>query len=256
MIFYHGNDHTVTEPNLQTDTVKKEFGSGFYLTADFAQAAATAHARVRRERRLLGKGESDYAAGVVSTFELDETAPLKVFRFASTTVEWLQFAAANFKSNVYEEQMTRDILGRYSDYDVVIGKSLDDHTSMILNAYLGELYGPPESEHAISFALSLIFPEQLSEQYCFRTEQAIRALKFQKEDTLTRKFAKELHAELTLPMVAELLAAEQGISGLDALKKLIKSPVYDTIFDFETGMWREGPYSILEAYKQHPEKEF
>ena len=69
MILYHGNDHTVTEPNLQTDTVKKEFGSGFYLTADFAQAAATAHARVRRERRLLGKGE----------YVLSREGPFRIF---------------------------------------------------------------------------------------------------------------------------------------------------------------------------------
>ena len=53
-----------------------------------------------------------------------------------------------------------------------------------------------------------------------------------------------------------MLAAEQGISGIDSLKKLIKSPVYDAIYDLETGMWREGPSSILEAYKQRPEKEF
>ena len=57
-------------------------------------------------------------------------------------------------------------------------------------------------------------------------------------------------------MAAQMLAAEQGISGIDALVKLIKSPVYDAIYDLETGMWREGPSSILEAYKQHPEKEF
>lgn len=53
-----------------------------------------------------------------------------------------------------------------------------------------------------------------------------------------------------------MLAAEQEISGINALVKLIKSPVYDAIYDLETRMWREGPSNILEAYKQHPEKEF
>ena len=52
-----------------------------------------------------------------------------------------------------------------------------------------------------------------------------------------------------------MLAAEQGISGIDALKKLIKSPVYDAIHDLEMGMWREGPSGILEAYQAHPKEE-
>ena len=52
-----------------------------------------------------------------------------------------------------------------------------------------------------------------------------------------------------------MLAAEQGISGIDALKKLIKSPVYDAIYDLGTGMWREGPSGILEAYQAHPKEE-
>ncbi len=50
-------------------------------------------------------------------------------------------------------------------------------------------------------------------------------------------------------MAAQMLAAEQGISGINALVKLIKSPVYDAIYDLETGMWWEGPSNILEAYK-------
>ena len=56
-------------------------------------------------------------------------------------------------------------------------------------------------------------------------------------------------------MAAQMLAAEQGILGIDALVKLIKSPVYDAIYDLETGMWWEGPSGILEAYQAHPKEE-
>ena len=180
MILYHGSDHTVAEPNLQTDAAKKELGSGFYLTPDSAQAAIAAHTRVRREQRLLEK-KSDYDRGVVSIFKLDETVPLKVFRFESITAEWLQSAAVNFHNDVYREQLTQNILSRYSDYDVIIGKRPDDHTSMILTAYLAESYGTPESADAINSALSHVSRNSCQEQYCFRTEQAIHALKFQKK---------------------------------------------------------------------------
>ena len=98
MILYHGSGRTVTEPKLQTDAAKKELGSGFYLTPDSAQAAAAARTRVREQRLLEDKSADE--GDVVSTFELDETVPLKVFRFESTTAEWLQFAAVNFKKRM------------------------------------------------------------------------------------------------------------------------------------------------------------
>ena len=67
--------------------------------------------------------------------------------------------------------------------------------------------------------------------------------------------SKKFTADRALTMAAQMLAAEQGISGSDALEKLIKSPVYDAIYDLETGMWREGPSGILVAYQAHPKEE-
>ena len=68
-----------------------------------------------------------------------------------------------------------------------------------------------------------------------------------------RASSKKFTADRALTMAAQMLAAEQGISGIDALVKLIKSPVYDAIYDLETGMWREGPSGILVAknFYQH-----
>ena len=67
--------------------------------------------------------------------------------------------------------------------------------------------------------------------------------------------SKKFTADRVLTMAAQMLAAEQEISGTNALVKLIKSPVYDAIYDLETGMWREGPSNILEAYPAHPNEE-
>ena len=61
--------------------------------------------------------------------------------------------------------------------------------------------------------------------------------------------SKKFTADRVLTMAAQMLAAEQEISEINALVKLIKSPVYDAIYDLETGMWWEGPSNILEAYK-------
>ena len=70
-----------------------------------------------------------------------------------------------------------------------------------------------------------------------------------------RASSKKFTADRVLTMAAQMLAAEQGITGIDALVKLIKSPVYDAIYDLGTGMWREGPSGILEAYQAHPKEE-
>ena len=43
---------------------------------------------------------------------------------------------------------------------------------------------------------------------------------------------------------------------IDRLIDLAFAEDIGDIYDLETGMWREGPSGILEAYKQHPEKEF
>ena len=70
-----------------------------------------------------------------------------------------------------------------------------------------------------------------------------------------RASSKKFTADRAITMAAQMLAAEQEISGIDALVKLIKSPVYDAIYDLETGMWREGPSNILEAYQAYPKEE-
>ena len=191
MILYHGSDRTVAEPNLQTDAAKKELGSGFYLTPDSAQAAIAAHTRVRREQRLLEKKSAD-EGGIVSIFELDETVPLKVFRFESTTAEWLQFAAVNFKNDVYREQLTQNILSRYSDYDVIIGKRPDDHTSMILTAYLAESYGTPESADAINSALSC-FPGTAVRTILFQDRASHPCLKISKKGCSHESILKKIY---------------------------------------------------------------
>ena len=70
-----------------------------------------------------------------------------------------------------------------------------------------------------------------------------------------RASSKKFTADRALTMAAQMLAAEQGDLRDRCIVKLIKSPVYDAIYDLETGMWREGPSGILEAYQAHPKEE-
>lgn len=64
--------------------------------------------------------------------------------------------------------------------------------------------------------------------------------------------AKTWCAGETLRMAAEALAKRQEITPVDAFLKLVASPVYDAIYDLDTGMWGEGPAMLLDAYSKHP----
>ena len=63
--------------------------------------------------------------------------------------------------------------------DVVIGKVTNDKTNPTITAYLNGLYGDVLSERAVSFAIEELLPNQLEDQYCFRTENAVACLSFQ-----------------------------------------------------------------------------
>lgn len=62
--------------------------------------------------------------------------------------------------------------------------------------------------------------------------------------------AKIWCADETLRMAVEDLAAKRSISTEQALFEFIQSPVYDALYDTDTGMWGEGPAMLLDDYEK------
>ena len=62
--------------------------------------------------------------------------------------------------------------------DIIGGKVADDQTAITLNNYVSGTYGPPGTERADRITIELLEPERLKDQFCFRTEDAIRSLQF------------------------------------------------------------------------------
>ena len=58
------------------------------------------------------------------------------------------------------------------------GEIANDNTNRVITAYINEIYGKVGSEPADSFAISLLMPEKLTDQICFRTEKAMKSMKF------------------------------------------------------------------------------
>ena len=71
------------------------------------------------------------------------------------------------------------------DYDVVSGKIANDDTNATILAYMGNLYGSMGSEQADKMCISLLLPEGLQDQFCFRSEKAIYTLEFLKSEKVS-----------------------------------------------------------------------
>lgn len=112
MKLYHGSNIEIETIDLKRGRRGKDFGQGFYLSADIKQAREMADTVVDRE----GCG-----APVVTEFEFDDniftSGVLNVKTFPHYSIEWSRFVRANRK-NKTEIPL--------HDYDIVYGPIADD----------------------------------------------------------------------------------------------------------------------------------
>lgn len=156
MILYHGTNIDFDEIDLSKSKPNKDFGQGFYLSADMRQAKEMAEARVE----LVG------GAPIILKYNFDErllnNGELKVLQFDDYTEEWANFILANRNNNIKEP---------VHDYDIVKGPIADDRVGSQLWRY---------RNHDIDMATlikNLKFMKGITFQYFFGTECAIKQLK-------------------------------------------------------------------------------
>lgn len=59
---------------------------------------------------------------------------------------------------------------------------------------------------------------------------------------------KRFCANLIFTIAIQYLADRDGITVDMARKKMIHSKIYDALFDYETGLWGQGPVYLLSTY--------
>lgn len=155
MILYHGTNISFDEINLNKSKPNKDFGKGFYLSADYEQALAMAKIKVEQ----LESGEP-----IVLEFEVDETqiAQLKVLQFHEYSEEWAKFILLNRKN---------DKSLPAHDYDIVFGPIADDRVGVQLWKY------ETQSIDLATLVRNLQHMKGITFQYFFGTENAIKLLK-------------------------------------------------------------------------------
>lgn len=63
-------------------------------------------------------------------------------------------------------------------YDIIIGKIANDDTNVTIAAYMASVYGEIGTKSADEMCISLLLPEKLRDQFCFRTNKALKNLSF------------------------------------------------------------------------------
>lgn len=156
MKLYHGTNIDFDEIDLKKSKPNKDFGQGFYLSADLQQAKELASARVD----LVG-GEP-----IVLEYEFDEalftSGELRVLKFDDYSEKWAKFILAN-RNNKSSQSV--------HNYDIVIGPIANDKVGRQLWRF---------SNHDIdmdTLIRNLKYMKGITFQYFFGTERAIKHLK-------------------------------------------------------------------------------
>ena len=154
---FHGSNTTVEVPDLLHSKPFKDFGRGFYLSADKQQALDMAFQKVSQTKE--GKAE-------VTGFLFDDTVmssgSLNVLCYPDYSEEWALFVLANRDKNATQPT---------HNYDIVYGPIADDGVTFQLRRYEGGVISLPRLVEELKYAKGITF------QYFFGTERALQLLK-------------------------------------------------------------------------------
>ena len=116
----------------------------------------------------------------VSQFKISDVSDLKCYAFETANIEWLHCIVAHRRNGVFT-----DIRKQMENYDVIGGKIANDDTNTTITAYMGNVFGQMGSEQADNMCISLLLPERLQDQFCFRSSLAISKLQFIKNEKVS-----------------------------------------------------------------------
>ena len=156
MKLYHGSNVAIDVIDLSKSRPGKDFGKGFYLSADKQQANEMAESKVA----FLG-GEP-----IVTEFEFDEniltSGQLKFKTFESYSEEWAKFVYDN-RENFSDTAI--------HNYDIIYGPIANDKVGAQIRNFKNGSIDLDELMRRIKYLKGITF------QYYFGTEAAIKTLK-------------------------------------------------------------------------------
>jgi hypothetical protein len=156
---YHGSNVEVKNPKIRLNLRALDFGAGFYLTTNEAQAAKWAKIVTKRRR-----------AGIptLNIYEIDKVKldMLNILQFDSANSDWLDFVVQNRKEQITE-----------NNFDVVIGPIANDSTLPVIDDYM-------DGKFTKEYAVERLLPQNLTDQYAFLSGKAVSLLQFERSEIL------------------------------------------------------------------------
>lgn len=155
MILYHGTNVDFETIDLSKSKPNKDFGQGFYLSADYNQAMDMAKTKVQ---------QLETGTPIVLAFEVDEQqmTKLKIQRYSEYSEDWAKFILLNRRNSTHKP---------VHDYDIVIGPIANDRVGVQLWKYETQTIDLPTLVRNLQHMKGITF------QYFFGTEQAIKLLR-------------------------------------------------------------------------------
>ena len=155
MILYHGTNVGFETIDLSKSKPNKDFGQGFYLSADYNQAMDMAKTKVE---------QLETGTPIVLAFEVDEQqmTKLKIQRYSEYSEDWAKFILLNRRNSTHNP---------VHDYDIVIGPIANDRVGVQLWKYETQSIDLPTLVRNLQHMKGITF------QYFFGTEQAIKLLR-------------------------------------------------------------------------------
>lgn len=154
MILYHGSNMSVDRIDLTKSKPNKDFGRGFYLSENEAQAIEMA---TFKSMQLGGEP-------VVSEFEFDETimrdTSLRVKIFEDYSEEWADFVFANREGGITDTEK----------FDIVYGPIANDKVGLQIRKLKDGSIDKAEFLNRLKYMKGITF------QYYFGSEEAIKHL--------------------------------------------------------------------------------
>lgn len=157
MILYHGSNMVIETPDLSKSKPFKDFGKGFYLSANEEQAQ-----RMAEQRTTIAQ----FGEPIVTKFFFDEklmvSNDIKVLIFSDYCEEWAEFVLKNRDINQPQP---------IHNYDIVYGPIADDGVTFQLRRYKAGAISLKELVDELRFAKGVTY------QYFFGTNLALSKLK-------------------------------------------------------------------------------
>lgn len=155
MILYHGTNVDFETIDLSKSKPNKDFGQGFYLSADYNQAMDMAKTKVE---------QLETGTPIVMAFEVDELQmdQLNIQRYSEYSEDWAKFILFNRRNSTHKP---------VHDYDIVIGPIANDRVGVQLWKYETQSIDLPTLVRNLQHMKGITF------QYFFGTEQAIKLLR-------------------------------------------------------------------------------